>query len=242
MIVPAKPRDTVVLIHGLGRTWRSLLGLRFCLWRAGYKTVSIRYPSRRVSVAAAVDGWLSPALKRLRVPAGARVHFVTHSLGGILFRAWAAGRDPGFPLGRSVLLVPPNQGSEVLAHLARKRWVRRLLGPVVEELGTDESSTPRRLGAVPPGTGILMGNKPMTPLFRHLLGPESDGIVTVSGGWVDGQADFMIAPADHTFIMWRPQVVRAVVRFLSEGRFVRQVPAFASESSGEILPDVATSH
>lgn len=213
-------RDIVVLIHGLGRSPRSLLAVRLWLWRAGYKVVNVRYPSRRVTVQTAVDQWLRPVLSRLVVAKGARVHFVTHSLGGILFRAWAESRNPDFPLGRTVMLGPPNQGSEVLAQLGRRHWLRRILGPVVDELGVDEGSTPRRLGAVPPGTGIIMGNKPVITLFRDMLGPESDGIVSVAGGWVAGQADFMVAPADHTFIMWRPRILRAVERFLKEGAFL----------------------
>lgn len=214
------PRDTVVLIHGLGRSPRSLLAVRFWLWRAGYRVVSVGYPSRRVTVQEAVDGWVKPALARLNPAAGSHVHFVTHSLGGILFRSWARQRDPAFPLGRTVMLGPPNQGSEVLEALASHRWIRRLLGPVVEELGAGENCTPRRLGAVPAGTGVIMGNRAVIPFFRDILGPESDGIVTVAGGWVTGQADFMVVPADHTFMMWRPQVLRAVERFLKEGCFI----------------------
>ena len=213
-------RDIVVLIHGLGRSPRSLLAVRFCLWREGYKVVSVRYPSRRVSVQQAVEGWLSPALERLRPAKGAKVHFVTHSLGGILFRAWAEKRDPSFPLGRTVMLGPPNQGSEILAQLGQRPWLRRIFGPVVDELGVDENSTPCRLGAVPPGTGVIMGNRPMIPFFRDLLGPESDGIVTVAGGWVSGQADFLVAAADHTFMMWRPAVLNALKRFLKKGSFI----------------------
>lgn len=188
--MPHRLKDTVVLIHGLGRTPRSLLPVRLWLWKEGYRVVSIGYPSRRMTIQQAVDERLRPALDRLqsRLKPGERVHFVTHSLGGILFRCWAPTRDTHFPLGRTVMLGPPNQGSEVLEGLARDRWPRWLLGPVVKELGVDEHSTPRQLGAVPPGTGIIMGNKPMIPFFRDLLGPESDGIVTVSGGWVAGQA------------------------------------------------------
>lgn len=218
--MPHRLKDTVVLIHGLGRTPRSLTPVRFWLWKAGYRVVSVGYPSRRMSIQTAVEQRLQPALDRLHLRPGERVHFVTHSLGGILFRQWAESRDRRFPLGRTVMLGPPNQGSEVLEKLAHFRWPRWLLGPVVEELGVDENSTPLQLGAVPPGTGVIMGNKPVIPFFREILGPESDGIVTVSGGWVAGQADFMVTPADHTFMMWRPTVLRAVERFLKDGCFL----------------------
>lgn len=173
-----------------------------------------------MTIQTAVNERLKPALERLQLAPGARVHFVTHSLGGILFRAWAKKRDADFPLGRIVMLSPPNQGSEILEQLGRKPWVRRLLGPVVSELGEDEKSVPRQLGAVPPGTGIIMGNKAIIPFFRRLLGPESDGVVSVAGGWVEGHADFLVTPADHTFIMWRPAILTAVERFLKSGSFL----------------------
>ncbi|TDU81812.1 hypothetical protein EI77_01122 [Prosthecobacter fusiformis] len=221
-------RDIVVLIHGLGRSARSLLAVRFWLWRAGYRVASVRYPSRKMTVEKAVNERLMPTLEKLKPAEGGRVHFVTHSLGGILFRAWAAKRNPDFPLGRTVMLGPPNQGSEVLEQLGHLPWLRRLLGPVVLELGENEHSVPRQLGPVPPGTGVIMGNKPVIPFFRHLLGPESDGIVTVAGGWVEGQADFMVTPADHTFIMWRPVVLRAVEHFLKNGSFLPQ-PVWSME-------------
>jgi hypothetical protein len=54
-------------------------------------------------------------------------------------------------------------------------------------------------------------------LFDHLLGRESDGIVTVAGGHVAGEAAFHVMEADHTYIMWRPAVLRLVVHFLKTG-------------------------
>lgn len=215
----ASPRDTVVLLHGLGRTPRSMLALRFWLGRAGYRVVNVGYPSRRVGIQEAVERWLKPALARLALEPGTQVHFVTHSLGGIVFRAWAESRDAAFPLGRTVMLGAPNQGSEVAAALGNQPWADRLMGPALRELGQDEYSVPKRLGAVPPGTGVIMGNKAVIPFFRRLLGGESDGVVTVQGGRVQGQTDFLVAHADHTSIMWRPSVLRAVKRFLECGFF-----------------------
>jgi triacylglycerol lipase len=210
---------TVVLIHGLGRSRRSMwvvgLWLKFC----GYRVTSIGYPSHRVSIADAVQLHLKPALERLEIEAGSRVHFVTHSLGGIVFRAWAAQRDPEFPLGRAVLLAPPNQGSQIIDELRQWGWVRWFLGPVSAELGTDAGSTPNMLGPLPPDTGIIMGDKDTLPVFRHLLVRESDGVVTIASSHGEGEADFVLLPANHATIILQPAVFRAVHRFLQTGSF-----------------------
>ncbi len=211
--------DTVVLIHGLGRTRRSMwmvgMWLKFC----GYRVTSIGYPSHRVSIAEAVEKHIEPKLAQLELDAGSRVHFVTHSLGGIVFRAWAAKRDPAFPLGRAVLLAPPNRGSEIIDELRQWRWVRWLLGPVSAELGTNADSTPNCLGPLPPETGIIMGSKDTLPVFRHLLGDESDGVVTIASAHAEGEADFTLLPANHATIILQPAVFRAVHRFLKTGGF-----------------------
>jgi hypothetical protein len=189
--------------------------LRFC----GYRVRFIGYPSRSVSIAEAVERHIEPGLAELELEAGSRVHFVTHSLGGIVFRAWAARRDPAFPLGRAVLLVPPNQGSEIIDMLQPLRWPRWVLGPVVDELGTASGSTPKALGMLPPETGVLMGSKATLPLFSHLLGDEHDGLVTTRGGQVEGLADFTVLPVNHFTVLFRPCVLRAVNHYLKNGSF-----------------------
>jgi triacylglycerol lipase len=193
--------------------------LQFGIQRAGYRVLSVDYPSRCISIAEAVKDHLEPTLAELRVEPGTRVHFVTHSLGGIVFRAWAAQRDPDFPLGRTVMLVPPNQGNEIIDMLQPLCWPRWILGPVVDELGTASGSTPKALGALPPGTGVLMGNKATLPLFSHLLGDEHDGLVTTCGGQVEGLTDFTVLPVNHFTVLFSPCVMRAVRHFLQNGRF-----------------------
>lgn len=195
--------------------WMVGLWLKFC----GFRVASIGYPSRCVSITEAVEQHLVPALAKLEIEDNSRVHFVTHSLGGIVFRAWAARRDPAFPFGRAVLLAPPNQGSQIIDELRQSRWVRWLLGPVSAELGTDADSTPNRLGPLPPETGVIMGNKDTLPIFRHLLGGESDGVVTIASSHGDGESDFILLPANHATIILHPAVFRAVSRFLRTGGF-----------------------
>jgi triacylglycerol lipase len=212
--------ETVVLLHGLARTPRSMLGAGLWFQRAGFQVAYVGYPSRKTGIAEAVRSHVAPKLAEIAARRGAgRIHFITHSLGGIVFRAWAAGYAENYPLGRAVLLAPPNQGSEIVDRLGGWFVARQIMGPVLQELGTGENSTPRRLGAVPAETGVIMGDQANLPFFRQWLGPESDGVVTVKGGRVEGIQDFLVVPAGHTWIMWRPGVLAAAEHFIRHGRF-----------------------
>jgi len=161
---------------------------------------------------------------------GGRVHFVTHSLGGILVRAWLARST--FPaLGRVVMLAPPNAGSEVVDRLGS--W-RALLGPTGRLLGTCEGAWP---GGLPPAgfqLGIIAGNRSLNPILSRILPGENDGSVSVASTWLPGAA-FLTVPHSHTFIMRSRRVHEEVLSFLRTGHF-RTVPALSPQ------PDPAPPH
>jgi triacylglycerol lipase len=215
--------ETVVLIHGLTRTPRSMLGAGLWFRRAGYRVAYVGYPSTKISVEEAVRDHVAPTLEKIASRPGAgTLHFVTHSLGGIVFRAWAMQRPEGFPLGRSVLLAPPNNGCEIVDHVREWAVAKKIMGPVLQELGTKKNSTPKRLGTAPPETAVIMGDQANIPFFKKWLGSGSDGVVTIEGGRIPGLKDFAIMPSGHTWIMWRPWILKAAEHFIREGRFPKE--------------------
>lgn len=218
--------ETVVLLHGLGRTDRSMRPLERRLSEAGFRVENIGYPSLDEDPETLV------AQLRARIAAccaGApRVHFVTHSLGGILVRAALAETAPedpgrkaldGVVVGRVVMLAPPNQGSQLVDALRKLELFERMLGPTARQLGTGEDSLPKHL---PPPTyevGIIAGNVGISPLGAVLLEGASDGTVSVESTRLPGMTDFLIVPHSHTFIMQSATVAEQVVEFLRRGRF-----------------------
>ncbi len=113
----ARARPTIVFLHGLGRTHRSMHGLRRYVEGLGYRTWARTYPSRRGRIeelAAEVAG-------QIRRDVGDQpIVGVTHSMGGILVRYM---RDL-LPWEGVVMLAPPNQGSRVAASLVKSRVYR----------------------------------------------------------------------------------------------------------------------
>ncbi len=181
----------------------------------GYRTVNLGYPSRDVTVGALADT-LAVELARCCADSDT-LHFVTHSLGGIVVRIWVHETDPD-NLGRVVMLSPPNRGSGVVDRLP-DRLLRFVLGPASVQLGTDSTSIPVRLPPVDFELGIITGDATLNPLFSWWLAGDDDGLVAVESAWVEGADDFLVVPYTHTFIMHRSRVMQEVVSFLKTGRF-----------------------
>jgi pimeloyl-ACP methyl ester carboxylesterase len=209
--------DTIVFLHGLGRTRRSMIGLARDARRRGYQVVNHGYASRRGRVAEHAAR-LGQVIAGLGERAGS-IHFVTHSLGGIVVRALLADRR-AWPrhLGRVVMLSPPNQGSELVDRLADHRAFRMALGPAAIELGTRPESTPNQLGPVEFELGVITGDRSLR-ISQRIFGGPTDGKVSVERARVQGMRDFLVVRRTHTFIMWAPDVSEAVFRFLETGRF-----------------------
>ncbi|NJD10408.1 MAG: alpha/beta hydrolase [Gemmatimonadetes bacterium] len=217
---PPAPPDakTVVLVHGLGRTRASMALLGRRLGDAGYRVVNVGYPSTRLPMEALVDTLRARLVECCPEPE--RVHFVTHSMGGIVVRRYLAEYSPEHQ-GRVVMLSPPSQGSEVIDVFSDSPLLRRLLGPSGAALGTDSSSIPSRLGPARFQLGVITGSRSVNPINSWLIPGPDDGKVAVARARVAGAA-FLVVPATHPFIMNRRDVAREVVSFLRTGRFTRQ--------------------
>jgi len=184
--------------------------------RSGYATLNTGYASRSVALEAIVDHMTPPIVdfgKQL-----AKIHFVTHSLGGLVARVLADRKCPP-NLGRVVMLAPPNAGSEWVDLLGRFRLDRIVLGPVTQSLATGST-----LGLRPVDyqLGIIAGNRALDPIFPRLLvaGPN-DGKVSVASTMLEGMADHIVLPVSHTLMPANREVLRQALAFVQSGAFAR---------------------
>ena len=195
--------------------------LEWALVNRGYRVVNVSYPSTRFAVEQLAEKHLLPALQEIQKSSPGRVHFVTHSLGGILLRQYLSTHALT-NLGRVVMLGPPNRGSEVCDALQRWSCYRLFVGPSGQQLGTGERDLPRALGPARFEAGIIAGDRSFNPLFSRLLPGPDDGKVSVASARLEGMTDFLVVHHSHTWLPWRKAVIVQVVGFLETGRFARR--------------------
>ncbi len=216
---PDKHNECVILLHGLARTNRSMLKIEKALKVVGYNVFNCNYPSRKQAIELLSETAIEAAIQHCRDNFQTeRIHFVTHSMGGILIRFYLSQHDIEH-LGRVVMLAPPNAGSELVDRLSKLQLFHLIHGPAARQLGTDASSLPNSLGPVNYEVGIIAGNRSLNLLYSALIPGEDDGKVSTRNTRLEGMADFIVLPYAHSFMMNRPQVIKQTITFLQQGKF-----------------------
>ncbi len=221
--------ECVVLLHGLGRSASSMRKMEAALSAAGYAVANVDYPSRSAPIEDLAASAVPEGVAKCREGGAQAIHFVTHSLGGILLR-WYLKENAIDKLHRSVMLAPPNKGSAAADVYRRVPGFRLLNGEAGFQLGTDAKSIPLQLGAVEFDVGIIAGDRTIDPVSSKMLKNPDDGKVTVASTKVEGMNDFLLVHHSHAFIMKSDEVIRQTKHYLDLGRFDHAVTEAASDA------------
>jgi len=212
--------ECVILLHGLGRTSDSMEEMQDHLIDAGFHTVNVDYPSREKTIEQLASEYIPPAIEKCSAYNPRKIHFVTHSLGGLIVRMALKDSKP-LKMGRVVMLSPPNKGSEVVDELKDRWYFSWYNGPAGLQLSTAKDSVPNQLGPVNYPVGVITGNT--QAFFDYWLVPffqgSNDGKVSVERSKVEGMKDFVVVQESHPFIMNSEIVQLETIQFLKEGTF-----------------------
>lgn len=211
-------REWVILLHGLGRFRQSMRRLEQHLKGLGYSTINLAYPSTSKTIETIAEIHLAGAVEACEKQGARKIHFVGHSLGGLIVRQYL--QQHSVPAGsRLVMLSPPNQGSELVDMLMWFPPYRWITGPAGQEIGRGPESVIHRLKPVEIDVGVIAGNSSINLLAAAIMDGPGDGTVSVKSTMLPEMRDFIIVSNIHTFIMRDPLVMMQVAYFLEHGRF-----------------------
>jgi pimeloyl-ACP methyl ester carboxylesterase len=207
--------EAVILLHGIIRSSKSMSALRKRLEEDGYTVVPFNYPSTRIDIPGAA-AYLHQVIEHL--DGIEKVHFVCHSMGGLVVRAYRA-EHPERQLGRMVMIATPNFGAELADTLKSNLVFKLVLGPSGQQLSREETGFIANLPTPDIEFAVIAGGRLVDDGYNPLIPGDDDGTVSVASTRLPGAADFLVVKGLHTFLMSDPAVLDAASRFLKEGRF-----------------------
>ncbi|MES9973889.1 MAG: alpha/beta hydrolase [Candidatus Thiodiazotropha sp.] len=211
-------QDIVVLLHGLGRSNTAMWLLAARIGNAGYQVEQVGYSSLN-KAPEEIIGNISQQIDACCAEQDRTVHFVGHSLGGLLIRAYLQENKLEY-LGRVVLVGTPNQGTEIVDNM-RDNCLMQLLGPTANALGTDDTSLPKQLEPPYYPVGVIAGYYD-SDSNDDLLPGRDDGLVPVESTKLEGMTDFIEIESGHSMMRYSKDVAKQVIAFLNNGKFHRE--------------------
>ena len=212
-------QEVAFILHGFARSKTAMVLLAARLENAGYLVHRISYPTLNTTPEEGLKA-VSRQINTQLPDSTDIVHFVGHSLGGLMIRAYLQeNRLPG--LGHVVLIGTPNQGTP-LADRFRDSWWFKLLGSMPVQLGTDSTDFPKSLEKpyYPVGiiTGVLEGME-----NEKLLPGKDDGVVPATSTLVAGMTDRITINTGHAMLRYNKEVAEQTIEFLKNGKFRREI-------------------
>jgi triacylglycerol lipase len=207
---PSVEEETVVLLHGMGRSRLSMVVLSHRFKGAGYRTLNFPHSQANRSLDELSGKLVAFIKERVKTP---RYHLVAHSLGNVIIRnAFRKEWPPG--LGRIVMLAPPNQPAHLAKRFKKNLIYRLFTGDSGQKLSEEEFYAALPVPKV--DFGVIAGGKGQKLTFSE----PNDGLVTVESTKLDGMKDFIVLNHAHTFIMNCKDTFEHCKGFIETGSFV----------------------
>lgn len=214
--------ENIILLHGLKRTKKAMSVLEKELKTSGYNVFNVNYPSTSKKIEELSIETIDPVLKKIRLENNEKINFITHSMGGIILRDYLSKKKIK-NLGKVVMISPPNHGSEIVDTFGKLYIFKKIFGPSGTELGTSNHEFFKRIELKQELIlGIITGNKSLNPLFSYLIPGGDDGKVSIESAKINGMTDFIVIPANHTFITRNKEALFQTKFFLKNAKFKKE--------------------
>lgn len=205
-------RQCVILLHGLSRSTASMMSVEARLHQAGYHVINQGYASHSATIPVLAENAIPAAIKAC--PEGTAINFVTHSMGGILVRAYYAEHPNAHRPRAVVMMGPPNHGSEIIDEQAYAIIGGAVGGSAGAQLSAKPDSFVNSLPPVDYPTGIIAGDLSLNPIYSEMIPGADDGKVSVASTAVAGMRDHVTLATTHTFMMFNNAVIEQILAFL----------------------------
>jgi triacylglycerol esterase/lipase EstA (alpha/beta hydrolase family) len=231
---PNQHRDElVIIVHGLARNAASMVDMANGIKQQGYKTCVIDYPTiveaidntLRVS-AHQIHGCIRHFNHQLAQSKNGKVHFIGHSLGGLVIRSYLADHQDfalSDEMGEVVFLGTPNHGSDVADFFSNIKLLS-LVGGTAAALTTGPNSLPNILPNPNYRFAVIAGVDSY-PLLKHMFNNKNDGLVSVKSAQLPNMHDFIKVDIKHDQLRSAPYVFELILNYLSHQQFQPPKPS-----------------
>ncbi|MCA8991539.1 MAG: alpha/beta fold hydrolase [Planctomycetaceae bacterium] len=212
--LPPMKGEVVIYVHGIIRSSKSISSLITSLEESNYTVVGFDYPSTQVTM---VDSaaYLKQVIDSLE--GVEKIHFVCHSMGGLIVRTYLQQYEPDTRIGRMVMLGVPNLGAKMADIMKDNILYQFIYGPAGQELVENPEGYIAKLPTPQFEFAVIAGARGTNDGWNPLIPGDDDGTVSVDATRLPGAVDFMTVPAIHSFMMSNEQAQAATVNFLKHG-------------------------
>jgi len=208
----------VVLLHGIACNSAMMLRMQKSLQKRGFKTLNLSYKSRKRTLEQLANDVRGP-IQEFADELNGEIHFVAHSMGGLLTRVLLMKYRPE-RLGRVVMLGTPNKGSEVADFLREVNLYRKIYGPAGQQLCTHDNEILSILPPVDYEVGVIAGSRAINPVTSNFILPQpNDGKVSVESTKLEGMTDHIVIPTSHAWLTQSSKAIAQTTAFLLNGKF-----------------------
>ncbi|MFN0065506.1 MAG: esterase/lipase family protein [Chlamydiales bacterium] len=198
-------QESIVCLHGFMRTQASFRPLVTYLETLGQEITLFGYKSRNKTIEEHAENLLFLLQVKARQSPQEPIHFVAHSLGGLILRV--ALNHPDCPkeaqIGTAILLAPPNGGSRLARHLSHIPLCRLVFGSHSgHQLMSFTREEIENLGRFPPSLKLIC------------ITGSRDWKVRADEARLSEPHEHFVVPSGHAFIMQKAEVFFLIEKYL----------------------------